>query len=678
MDATKILIVDDQKYARKMLRDILAPQHFMVEEAGNGREAIAKTRDFKPDLILMDLMMPDMNGIETSQLIKGDARTATIPILVVTASKEKDNLLAAFAAGVDDYITKPFAANELLARVQANIYKRDALVLVEQKKADAGIILDLSLSIASTLNAVEILQLIVGRIAGYVNVRRCSIIRFSDESHGHVLASNDDPTAKGLRIELPRYPELQEVIRTGEALVVRDAKNNPLLAEVRQYISGVDFDTILVIPIHHEQEIIGALLLRSAGRETSFSSHELAFCQSIADAAANAIKNASLFEKVLEESDELREMKEKLEQELREKTVYEGLFEHASEGLMVLNAAGQPQYVNRSAAEMFGYTRKQMLDMSLQEFLAEESLQVGMENHINFFLGREFSRKYDVLIRTASEEKRCVTVSVSTHRLEGSYVILSLMDVTLERRDQHLLAEANERLKALDLLKSEFIYTATNDLRLPVAVLHSNCLQLRESDTDNLTETQCEHLDAAVESCDRLMDLIEELLDSSHFDLKDYALTIEKQSIMEPVREVYTVLAPFASGNGLKMTVNPLQHDVAAAFDSDKIKCVLTNLIGNAIKFTPRGGEIGIWVDTDDLELKISVSDTGKGIPENYRTRIFNEFYHLKSAKGSAMKGSGLGLAVSKRIIDAHNGRIWVEHAPEKGTTFSFAIPLAH
>ncbi|ACM20340.1 response receiver sensor histidine kinase, GAF and PAS domain-containing [Geotalea daltonii FRC-32] len=676
MKATKILIVDDQKYARQMLRDILAPLQFVIEEAGDGREAVMKTMDFRPDIILMDLMMPDMSGIEASRLIKSDLQTASIPILVITASKEKNNLLSAFAEGVDDYITKPFSTNELLARVQANLYKRDALILVEQKKTDAGIILDLSLSIASTLNAAKILQIIVARIAEHVNMRRCSIVRFSDSSHGHVLASNDDPSAKGLRIELSRYPELQEMIRTGKAFVVKDAKRHPLLAEVREYIEDIDFDTILVIPIHHEQEIIGALILRTKGGENSFGSRELAFCQSIADAAANAIKNASLFEKVLEESDELRETKEKLEKELREKTVYEGLFEHASEGLMVLNAAGQPQYVNRSAAEMLGYSGKQMLKMSLKDFLAEESLQVGMENHINFFLGREFSRKYDVLFKTSSGEKRCVAVSVSNHRLEGNYAILALIDVTRERRDQHLLAEANERLKALDLLKSEFIYTATNDLRLPVAVLHSNCLQLRESDTENLTETQCEHLDAAIESCDRLMDLIEELLDSSRFDLKDYALTIGKQNIMDPIREVYTVLAPFASGNGVQMTVTSLQSDIFGSFDGDKIKCVLTNLIGNAIKFTPRGGEIGISVDADDLELKISISDTGEGIPEAYVTRIFNEFYHLKSAKGSLKKGSGLGLAVSKRIIDAHNGRIWVESSEDRGTTFSFAIPL--
>lgn len=676
MKATRILIVDDQKYALQMLRDFLAPEHYLLEEANDGLAAFVKAKEFMPDLILMDLMMPGVNGIEAAGLLKDDPQTAAIPILVLTASREKDNLFAAFHAGVDDYITKPFTHNELLARIQANLFKRDALALVEQKNIDAKVILDISLSIASTLNSKEILQLIVSRVADHLQVMRCSIIRFNGNGQGLVLAANDDPSAKGIYIELARYPELQEMIRTCEAFVVKDARNHPLLDEVRSFITDINFEAILLVPISHGQDIIGALVLRSSNDKKAFSDREIEFCRSVAAASAKSIKNASLFEKVVEESDELREVKEKLEQELKQKMVYENLFEHVSEGLMVLNAAGKPQYVNRSAADTLGYSREQILTMSLKDFLAEESLQVGMENHLNFFLGKEYSRKYEVLLKTRSGAKRCVAISVSSHRLQGNFAILSFMDITQEKRDQHLLAEANERLKALDLLKSEFIYTATNDLRLPVAVLHSHCIQLRESDTENLSEMQCEHLDAAIESCDRLMDLVEELLDNSKFEIKDFQLTVEERNIIEPIREVYTVLAPFATSNGIHLSIDPLHTNVPACFDSKKIQCVLTNLIGNAIKFTPSGGKIAITIDKDDFELRISVSDTGEGIPEDYQTKIFNDFYHLNSTNSCSKRGSGLGLAISKRIVDAHSGRIWVESTVDQGSTFTFSLPL--
>jgi|GEM_PF-5517847 len=677
MKANKILIVDDQKFALQMLRDTLAPLHYVIEEATNGASAVSKAQEFMPDIILMDLVMPEMDGVEACRRIKQDMRTTTIPVIVITASKEKDNLLAAFAAGIDDYITKPFSDKELLARIRANLFKREAIAMMELKNKDAETVLDISQTITSTLDTREILQIIVKKIADHIEVKRCSIVKFSEEGYGFVLASSDNPSAKGIRIELSRYPELLEVIRSRKALVIRDAKHHPLLDDVKKYISDIDLDTILVVPILSQNEIIGSLMVRTTNDRNSFSGRELRFCQLVADASANAIKNASQFKKVLEESDELREIKEKLEKELAEKAVYESLFEHASEGLMVLNARGEPVYVNRSALDILGYQRDQMLKMTLTDFLAEESFQVGMENHMNFFLGRNFRNKYDLLFKTKCGEKRCVAVSVSNYRLEGNYAILTFMDVTEERRAQHQLAEANERLKGVNHLKSEFIYTATNDLRLPVAVIHSNCSQLRDSDTNNLTEMQREHLDSAIDSCDRLMDLIEELLDNSNFDSSELELSCEDKNIMESIQEVYTVLAPFAWQNGLQMSVEPLQDNISAFFDSKKIQCVLTNLIGNAIKFTPSGGKIGISVAVSDEELLVSVTDTGEGIPENYITKIFNEFYHLKSTNSSAKKGSGLGLAICKRIVDAHSGRMWVDSTLNHGSTFSFALPLS-
>ncbi len=677
MKATKILIVDDQKFALQMLRDTLAPLHYVIEEAANGAAAVSKALEFMPDIILMDLVMPGMDGVEACRIIKQDARTAAIPVIVITASREKDKLLAAFTAGIDDYITKPFSDKELLTRIRANLFRRDAIALMELKNKDAETVLVISQTITSTLNTQEILQHIVRKIADHIEVKRCSIVKLSEDGYGFVLASSDNPSAKGIRIELSRYPELQEVVRTRTPLVVRDAKHHPLLDDVKKYISDIEFDTILVIPIMHQHEMIGALMVRTSSGRHTLNSRELRFCKLVADASANAIKNASQFERVLEESDELREIKEKLETELAEKAVYESLFEHASEGLMVLNARGEAVYVNRSALDILGYRREQLLKMTLTDFLAEESFQAGMENHMNFFLGRDFRKKYDLLFKTGSGEKRCVSVSVSNYRLEGNYAILSFMDVTEERRAQNQLAEANERLKGLDHLKSEFIYTATNDLRLPVAVIHSNCTQLRDSETDNLTGMQREHLDAAIDSCDRLMDLVEELLDNPSFDSSEVELSCEDKDIMASIQEVYTVLAPLACENGLQMNIEPLRDSVSARFDSKKIQCVLTNLIGNAIKFTPSGGKIGISVAVNDEELLVSITDTGEGIPENYITKIFNEFYHLKSTNSSAKKGSGLGLAICKRIVDAHSGRMWVKSAVNQGSTFSFALPLS-
>ena len=677
MKTKKILIVDDQNFALQMLRDVLAQHRFVIEEATDGLMAVAKTLELMPDIILMDLIMPGVGGVEACRRIKQDNRTAAIPVIVITSTKDKDQLLEAFAAGVDDYITKPYSDKELLARIRANLFRREAIALREQKNRDAEIVLDISQSLTSTLDSREILESIVKKIADHIKVRRCSIVKIEGNGCGYVLASSDSPAEKMIRIELSRYPEIQEVIRTGIPLVVKDAKHHPLLDNVKELISDLDFDTILVIPVHYQEEIIGALMLRADGKKHTFDKRELRFCQLVANASANAVKNASLYKKALDESDDLREIRRKLEKELQEKIVYESLFEHASEGLMVLNVSGEPIYINRSALTILGYPRDKALQMTFADFLAEESYQVGLENHMDFFLGRDCRKKYDLLFRTSLGEKRCVSVSVSDYRLQGNNSILSFMDVTEERRAQHQLAEANERLKGLDHLKSEFIYNATNDLRLPVAVIHSHCTQLSDEGTELLSDMQLEHLDSALESCDRLMTLVEDLLDKSRLDPDSLELACEDKNIMEPIQEVYTVLAPFACRNGLQMSIDPLREDVSAYFDNNKIRCVLTNLIGNAIKFTPSGGRIGISVTRSGDEVHISISDSGEGIPEQYSSRIFNKFFQVSPVRVSANKGSGLGLAVCKRIVDAHNGRMWVDSNPDHGSTFTFALPLS-
>lgn len=677
MSSKKILIVDDQKFALQILRDFLVSGGFLIAEAMDGETACRKAVEFLPDLILMDLVMPGMDGVEACRRIKHDSRTAAIPLIVITANKDKEKLVAAFEAGADDYLNKPFAIHELQARINSNLIKQEAITLIKQKARDSEILLEISQAITSTLNMQEILQIIVSRIAANMAVRRCSIARIKeDDRYGYVLASSDDPQVKGLRIDLERYPEIREVIRTGKTLIVDDVKNHPLMEEVRPHIAALDFDTLLVLPVIYRSEVVGTLMLRTAREKHSFTDRELNFCSLVANVSASALKNAHLYELVLEESGELRDAKARTDLELREKAVFESLFEHASEGLMALNVRGEPVYINRSALAMLGYCRDEALNITLADFLAEESCSEALENHMNFFLGRDYRKKSDLVFKTKSGDRVWGAVSISDYRLEGHYAILSCTDITEERSFRQQLEEANERLKGLDQLKSEFIATATHELRIPVTVLHSYCSLLRELGEENLSEAQREYLHTAIEASERLVELIDDMLDLSKLESGKADLHFEEKDIMEPIREVYAVLAPFAASNGLDLSIEPFPGKVCAYFDSDKIRSVLTNLIGNAIKFTPSGGRIGISVIQDGDDVLVSVSDTGEGIPEKHISRIFDEFNQLRS-RTSSKRGSGLGLAICKRIVDAHNGQMWVTSAPQKGSQFTFSLPAS-
>ncbi len=675
--AKKILIADDQKFSLQMLRDALIAHGFKVFEAADGASACRQAEEILPDLILMDMIMPGLDGVEACRRIKQNRATSAIPIIMLTANKDKERLVAAFKAGADDYVNKPFASYELLARINSNLLKHEAVNVLRQKIADSEILLEIAQAVTSTLDTREILQSIVAKIAATLGVKRCSItmVRENDQ-YGYVLASSDNPEISDLRIELARYPEIQEVVRTGQTLILEDAKHHPLMETVRERISRLDIDTLLVLPVIYRSEVIGTLMMRTARKRESFSSRELNFCKLVASVSASALKNAHLYEQVRDESLELRQVKEQLEAELKEKNLLASLFEHASEGLMALDVRGDVVYVNQSALELLGYQRAEAPQINLTDFLAEESFQEIMENHMNFFLGCDYRSKYDLLFRTRSGDKRCVSVSVSDYRLAGNYAILSFRDVTEERLAQQQLKEANDQLKGLDQLKSDFISTATHDLRTPVTIISSYCSLLQETGSDNLTAEQQQFLAAAIENSEHLLKLIDDMLDIARLDAGKEGFNFTRADIIEPVQEAYALLAPFAELQGLEFTIN---IEVAAApiiCDPLQIRSVLTNLVGNAIKFTPRGGKIGITVCANADEVHVSVHDTGIGIPEQHKHEIFDEFFQIQHPD-SGQRGSGLGLSICKRIVSAHSGKMWVDSTPREGSSFTFALPRA-
>lgn len=543
MDGKRILIVDDQRFALQLLRDALAPTGCTIDEAYDGGMAFDKALEFQPDIILMDILMPGVNGIEACKRLKGDERTRYIPIVMITAKKDKEHLVAAFEAGADDYLTKPFAHFELLIRINSTLHRSSIQSVIERKARDSAVLLEISQAITSTLNTREILQIIVDRIAEIIEVKRCSIARVHEaDGCGHVLASSDAPDVSGLRIDLERYPEIREVIRTGKSLLIEDAKNHPLMENVREHIVKLDFNTILVLPVIHRCEVIGTLMLRTARGDKPFNDREIRFCQLVANVSAGALRNAFLYERVREESVELH--------------------------------------------------------------------------------------------------------------------------------------QANAHLMNQDRMKSELINSATHDIRVPVTVIHGYCTLARELGVENLTEKQREYLDAAVYASERLMALIDDMLDLAKLEAGKLELNIAANDIMDPIQEVYAVFAPFAAQKGLALEVEPDEAEIKAFFDHEKIQRVLSNLVGNAIKFTPSGGKIGISVYENEEHVYVSVTDNGEGIPQSHHPKIFEEFYQLES--GRRKKGTGLGLAICKRIVSAHRGKIWVDSAPQQGSRFTFSLPAAH
>lgn len=256
--------------------------------------------------------------------------------------------------------------------------------------------------------------------------------------------------------------------------------------------------------------------------------------------------------------------------------------------------------------------------------------------------------------------KISVTPIFQKGKLSGTLVLLS--DVT--------------RFSKLEKIKTNFVSIVSHEFRTPLASIAIGVGMLKEGLLGNLNEKGKQIVRAIEEDCDRLNNLINNLLDLSRMESGYINVETEAVDLKELVEESIRFLSLQAEAKGITITADlpPLLPPVEADFN--KIIWLLTNLIGNALRYTPEGGNIRIKVKPSCNRMFISVIDTGCGIPRLYQKKIFKKFVQVKDSEAPA-GGSGLGLAICQEVVEAHGGRIWVESVEGQGSTFTFTLPLS-
>ncbi len=231
------------------------------------------------------------------------------------------------------------------------------------------------------------------------------------------------------------------------------------------------------------------------------------------------------------------------------------------------------------------------------------------------------------------------------------------------------LEHANQRLMELDRLKSGFIAMAAHELKTPLNVINNYMHMLLEGVDGPLNTQQAEILALALESSTDLVRIVDEMLDLSVLESGRVSLDIEECDMLEVIKWVITLMKGEFDKKGIRVIAAVGKN--MGFFDRKRVRQILINLLRNAIKFTSSGGEVAVSVEDGESGLKVTVSDTGKGIPKNEIERVFDEFYKGKSGED----GAGLGLSICKKIVEIHGGRMWAESEEGKGSIFYFTLP---
>src|SRR3989344_1542215 len=240
------------------------------------------------------------------------------------------------------------------------------------------------------------------------------------------------------------------------------------------------------------------------------------------------------------------------------------------------------------------------------------------------------------------------------------------------------LRGANKRLRDLDKIKDEFISITSHELRTPMTAVKRYLWMVLNKSGKNLGKKGTDHLNRAYVSTQRTINLVNDMLDVSRIEGNRFEINKEKIDIVELANESMRELMGRAHERKVKLLVQKKKMQLVFV-DHDKIYQVMDNLIGNALKFTPKGGSITVGFASKGKFIAVGVRDTGTGISKVDQKRLFKKFGRVESSYTAMAEvgGTGLGLYVSKQIVEMHGGKIWIESEVGKGSTFLFTIPVA-
>ncbi|ETA66996.1 PAS domain S-box [Methanolobus tindarius DSM 2278] len=367
--------------------------------------------------------------------------------------------------------------------------------------------------------------------------------------------------------------------------------------------------------------------------------------------------------------------KEKIAQEALQESEekYRTYINTSPNPIFVLDFKGNFIDVNPAACEVTGYSGEELLNMNYYNMFSEEQRIQRENNFKNLQLKGKMSGEYPYVNKNGVE----FYLSIEVVKIPDNRFLAMCTDVTERKKTEEEILQAKINAEASNRTKTEFLANMSHELRTPLNSVIGFADMMRSQVAGDINEKQAGYLSNISQSGKHLLNIINEILDISKIESGKMKLYKEDVLLVETYAEIIATLQHIASRKEIKLDVSPWPENEYAYADRAKLKQILYNLVGNAIKFTNEGGSVIIGTRNDGKFIHISVSDTGIGIAPDGLERLFKPFTQLESFESRTYEGTGLGLALSKELVELHGGKITAESEPGKGSTFIFTLPSA-
>jgi len=511
--------------------------------------------------------------------------------------------------------------------------------------ARANELLVASLDWERTLAAVA--ELAVPALAGYLVI---DLLDEEDELHW-VVAVHADPEKTELVRELrgsypptlPTHP-IQVALRTGEAQLLPDlqAETAAMAHDTKhaRAIRRIANTSGLVAPLSARGRTLGTISLGTIEGQPRFDESDLAMAMELARRISLALDNARLFS------------------EAQERAHAAEALEYVDDGVILVDEAGVVRLWNPTAAISLRRPAVEAVGRPIADLLGDwQSLQSRIPVASEPQSGGA-SRAQTLPVEVQGEER---WLSISAVRFPGG-TVYAFRDVTDER--------------AVEQMKTDFVSTVSHELRTPLAAIYGAAMTLRRRDVV-VDESQRDRLLEVVASeADRLARIVNDILWASRLESGRMSIAIERCDAAAIATEVVDVLRSRAP-EGIEVAVSKSRGLPPVAADPDKLRQILTNLIDNAIKYSPDGGRVEVEIGRSGGRVRFRVTDHGLGIPPTEQDRIFEKFFRLDPNLTRGVGGTGLGLYISRELVTRMNGRIWVDSDGRTGSSFFLELPVA-
>ncbi len=623
-DAPLVLVVEDNADMSAYISDILGLR-YRVETARDGREGMDKALFRPPDLIISDIMMPRMSGAEMVEALRGYPESHDIPIVMLTAKADDLVRVKLLKNGVQDYIAKPFTAEELLARVDNLLAERlRSRDLLRQSEERYRLIVE---------NASEGIWLVDGENrTTFVNPAMARILGYT--------------TVEMLGTPFEQYMPADEIDAwQGQLRLRRQGETTHYQRRLRRKDGSLCWCQVSSAPLLDvEGKFVGSLALKTD------------------------ITEVKLAEQALHDQEE------------QMRTVLENVVD----GIISIDSKGCICSFNKAAERIFGYRADEVIGCNVSALIPASGSGLH-DDHLNRYqetgeahiigIGREVEALHK------SGQSIPIDLAVSEfHRRGERYFTGIVRDITERKRFMEELTRAKEAAETANRAKSQFLANMSHEIRTPMnAIMGMTELCLEASPS----ERQRNYLGKIRGASGSLLHIINDILDFSKIEADKLDMLEEPFTLAGVCGSLVSLLGRKAQDKGLALAIRMDPELAARSFlgDPQRLGQVLLNLLGNAIKFSSAGQ---VLLDIAE-ECKVAgrstlffaVHDEGIGISPGDQARLFQPFSQADASTTRNYGGTGLGLAICRRLVEMMGGRIWVDSVVGAGSTFQFTACFA-